>query len=343
VSIKSNHSLSDDGLFYQKKHGCEERVFDTNWGDKYRLEKVTGLPGTFQLPSKPGKVLRDGLPLVSIVVSESYGGKSRFLRWLTSQDNDDIGWKLLDASEIIRAFNEEPGSSIVFDRTRNEGSDCEIGIGGESIDKLVGLVEDETWKSSGNRLLVLARSVTKLQTDELYSNILARGHAYRLPHFMVDELVLWVEALLENQRVRQPGGSLKGELAKVAKDWTGGQPLLCHYFFRMVDDRFPPSHRWRVDIKDTFNDVGNFIKNHRPYFVHRWADALEELLQDPPTKRRLKAYAAGSTKLNDPAESDACDVNLFLSGWIGRTDKDTWEIASQCHKSWAVDVLRRRK
>lgn len=343
---------SNDGLFYTRKG----KPFTFSWrlGSQpaYRLEPVTDLPGTLKVPAPADRLYTPmRLPPVLIVVGERGGGASHFFNWLGAQPASDrstpnttkagtTGWQRLslkEARKVLSAGSKE-GKHIVIDRTISEEPDDEHR---RDLAEIVSLVERPEWTESSSRLICATRDVQQLKIDPLYSNLLSRGQACRLPHFSPPELAHWCAELAQKRRIQGMAEPVLEDLGKEVKRWIGGQVTLTQFFFRFVDDQLENDPKG--DLMEFFQEAGKYLRDHRPHIVDRWALDLRDLLELPPTRRRLEIYASGGTK--DPLDPDFDDedARLFLAGWVGLNPEKRWGIRSLCHRQWAREILRGRK
>lgn len=291
------------------------------------------------------------LPPVLIVAGERGGGASHFFNWLLGAQPGSnrstsgttragtAGWQRLSLSEarnVLSAWNRKPSClRIIIDRTVGEEPNDELR---RTLAEIVSLVERPEWIESSSRLICATREVQQLKIDPLYSNLLSRGQACRLPHFSPPELAYWCAELAQKRKLQ---GTTEPELDNLAKEvnrWVGGQPTLTHFFFRYLDDRLV--ERPASGLRELFQEAGKYLRDHRPYIVNRWARDLEDLLELPPTRHRLEVYASGGTK--DPLDPDFDDedARLFLAGWVGVNPEKQWGIRSLCHRQWAREILR---
>ncbi len=336
---------SNDGLFYTRKG----KPFTFSWrmGNQqaYRLEPVTDLPGTLKVPAPADRLYTPmSLPAVLIVVSERGGGASHFFNWLLSTQSgsnrptaDTAGWQRLsldDAHNALSNWLRKPSClRIIIDRTVGEEPNDEFR---RTLAEIVSIVERPEWIKSSSRLICATREIQKLKIDLLYSSLLARGQACRLPHFLSPELAHWGAELA--QKWKLDSMAELDDLAKDVKRWIGGQPTLTHFFFRYVDDRLV--ERPASGLRELFEEAGKYLRDHRPYIVNRWARDLEDLLESSPIRHRLEIYASGGTKDPSDPDFDDEDARLFLAGWVGLNPENQWGIRSLCHRQWAREILR---
>ncbi|HKH45338.1 MAG TPA: hypothetical protein VKM72_11790 [Thermoanaerobaculia bacterium] len=339
----------NDGLFYTRKG----KPFTFSWREgnqqAYRLEPVTDLPGTLKVPAPADrKYTPASLPAVLIVVSERGGGTSHFFKWLfgaqsgsnrstaSAEKTRPAGWQRLSLHDAYRTLSDwiknPERVQIVIDRTAGEEPNDEIR---RAFAEIVSIVERSEWTETSSKLICATREVHKLKIDPLYSNLLSRGQACRLPHFSPPELVDWCAEL--DQKWKLGTTELDG-LAKEVKRWVGGQVTLTQFFFRFVDDQLEKAPG--SDVFELFQQAGKYLRAHRPHIVDRWALDLRDLLELPPVRRRMETYASGSTK--DPLDPDFDDedARLFLAGWVGLNPEKQWGIRSRCHMQWAREILR---
>jgi hypothetical protein len=316
----------------------------------YRLEPVTELPGTLKVPAPADRLYTPtSLPAVLIVVSERGGGASHFFNWLLSAKaranrpaadtagTDAAGWQRLSldrAREALSAWTRKPSCiRIIIDQTGSEEPNDELR---RALAEIVSIVELPDWTKLSSKLICATREVQRLKIDPLYSNLLSRGQACRLPHFSPPELAYWCAELAQKWKLN--GVTELDDLAKEVKRWVGGQPTLTQFFFRFVDDQLkdvPES-----DVFELFQKAGKYLRDHRPHIVDRWALDLRDLLELPPVRRRLEVYASGGTKDPRDPDFDDEDARLFLAGWVGLNPEKQWGIRSLCHRQWAREILR---
>jgi hypothetical protein len=335
--------MKKDGLFYWN----DEKPFTQTWedGHGYRLEPVTSLPGTLEIPPFRSEVFRqESLPSELIVVGERGGGLSHFLTWLTLPESN---WDVMDLGQAAGRLTDGTlldSEQIVVDATRPSE---DIAQDQRAMARMAYLLESREWEGSGKLILVTTRDVHQLEENEtVYSVILARGHAYRLPHFVPEELVQWLRALVDK---RQAAGSddwdqeALARLAVEVHNSIGGQPTLTHFLFRLLDE--DPEWNEEESLMSVIRRSGEHILLHRPHLVRRWGGELSELLKKPEVRRRLESYVAGNKKPVD-GRFDRTDVDLYLAGWIGPkwkeagSDPTHWGICSRCHQQWAREILR---
>jgi hypothetical protein len=340
----------NDGLFYTRKG----KPFTFSWrvGNQpaYRLEPVTDLPGTLKVPAPADRLYTPlSLPAVLIVVSERGGGASHFFKWLLGArseanrstagvaESGTAGWQRLSlekAYEILSVWAGQPSClRIIIEQTVGEESNDELR---RALAEIVSIVERPEWIGSSSKLICATREVHKLKIDPLYSNLLSRGQACRLPHFSPPELVYWCAELAQKWNLNGPAEL--NDLAKEVKRWVGGQLTLTQFFFRFVDDKLENAPE--RDVFELFQQAGKYLRDHRPHIVDRWALDLRDLLELPPVRRRLENYASGGTKDPSDPDFDVEDARLFLAGWVGLNPEKQWGIRSLCHRQWAREILR---
>lgn len=323
-----------DGVF----RDVDGNKYSQSWHNKYRIERVTELPGTPRVPVPTGEHYDQSVfGSATIIVGERGGGMSRLLDWL--QLNPD--WKVTDvagARLLLQAWrrHEVPTSlrgklSLIVDRTMPETGDK------DHLAFLASVVEEEAWVRSGSRLICLTREVRSLRTDAVFSSILARGHLFRLPHFDANELEDWVK-LLSEKTGREPLEQEIARLGQSAKTWVGGQPFLTHLFFCRAESILL-AHR-STSLDTAFDEAGAFLANQKPHMAATWQNTLLDLIKLPSVLRLIEGYARGHRKREGEDNFPRDDVDLFLAGWVGRMADDTWGIRSTCHAQWAREVLR---
>lgn len=341
---------SNDGLFYTR----EEKPFVFSWrvGNQpaYRLEPVTDLPGTLKVPAPADRLYTPmSLPPILIVVSERGGGASHFFNWLLNAqagakrssagtaEARTAGWQRLslrDAHRKLSAWAKKPSClRIIIDRTVDEEPNDELR---RALAEIVSIVERPEWAESSSRLICATREVQRLKIDPLYSNLLSRGQACRLPHFSPPELAQWCAELAQKWKLN--GSAELDDLAREVKRWVGGQLTLTQFFFRWVDDQLKIAPE--ADVTELFQKAGKYIRDYRPHIVDRWALDLRDLLEQPPVRHRLEIYASGGTKDPSDPDFDDEDARLFLAGWVGLNPDKQWGIRSFCHRQWAREILR---
>lgn len=339
---------SNDGLFYTQ----EGKPFTFSWqvGNQpaYRLEPVTDLPGTLKVPAPADRLYTPAsLPAVLIVISERGGGASHFFDWLvgaqpgsprsTAGEEGTAGWQLLSLKEAHRVLSswtgDPPCIRIIIDRTVGEEPSDNLR---RALAEIVSIVERPEWTKSSSRLICATREVKQLKIDHLYSNLLSRGQACRLPHFSPPELAAWCVELAQKWKLN--GTTELDNLAKDVKRWIGGQLTLTHFFFRYVDDRLV--EKPARSLGELFQEAGRYLRDHRPHIVDRWALDLRDLMELPPVRHRLEIYASGGTKDPSDPDFDDEDARLFLAGWVGLNPEKQWGIRSLCHRQWAREILR---
>jgi hypothetical protein len=350
---------SNDGLFYTQ----QGKPFTLSWrlGNQqaFRLEPVTDLPGTLKVPAPADRLYTPmSLPAVLIVVSERGGGASHFFNWLLNAEAGShrstagtaeagksrstksaaaAGWQRLSlgaAYKELSSWIRKPSRlRIVIDRTVGEEPDDELR---RALAEIVSIIELPEWKESSSRLICATREVRKLKIDPLYSNLLSRGQACRLPHFSSPELAHWCAELAQKWKLN--GTMELDDLAKEVKRWVGGQPTLTQFFFRFVADQL--ENEPKSDAPELFRQAGKYLRDHRPHIVDRWALDLRDLLELPPVRHRLEIYASGGTKDPMDPDFDDEDASLFLAGWVGLNPDKQLGIRSLCHLQWAREILR---
>jgi hypothetical protein len=342
--------LSNDGLFYTS----QGKPYSFSWRigrqQAYRLEPVTDLPGTLKVPAPADRLYtRDSLPAVLIIVSERGGGTSHFFKWLINAQSGlnrstknavktrPAGWQRLslkDAYSRLSDWIKSPDRvQIVLDRTVGEEPNDELR---RAFAEIVSIVERSEWTETSSKLICATREVHKLKIDPVYSNLLSRGQACRLPHFSPSELVHWCDELAQKWKLHDTAEL--DDLAKEVKRWIGGQLTLTHFFFRYADDRL--AERSATGLRELFQEAGKYLRDHRPYIVNRWERDLKDLLELPPVRHRLEIYASGGTKDPSDPDFDEEDARLFLAGWVGLNPENQWGIRSLCHRQWAREILR---
>jgi hypothetical protein len=328
----------------------------------YRLEKVTTLPGTFQVPVAPNLILaHHELPPAMIVVSERAGGVTQFVEWLQrksspattgprvgeppprpgrrrqrSQDSRWITYEIDADDHQLELIEKAAQVSLIVDCTQ---SAAQTASSRDRLAALAGLIEDRDWWRKGNRLVCLTRDIHELRIHPLYSSLLSRGHSYRLPHFMLPELDRWVEELVVKRGIdlgSRNGGEIR-QISLVVRRWVGGQPTLTQFLFRLVDDSLA---NCKEDLKAAFLRQGEYLATHPPHIVFRWREELRSLLEDAGIRRRFEVYASGDSKPLASKDFDWPDVALFLAGWVGEIDEESWGIRGKCHERWARRILR---
>jgi hypothetical protein len=316
----------------------DDEVYRHGWEGKYRLEKVTELPGTFRVPVPSQTTYgRADLPQAAIVVGERGSGMTTFIEWLTERGSQPA-WELHGIREARLSL--EPWQSSAARASRFVVVDRSWGAQGDEDDVawLAGLIDSASWRASHSRLVCVTRDVRTLRTDPLFSTILSRGHAFRLPHFDPPELKGWVRALLGADADKLQDEQIEG-LGRAAKGWVGGQPFLTHLFFSKVKSDLTACPDQA--LHDAFDRAGAFLRDRRPHMVLRWQEQLASLIGEPTARQELISYASGKTKTPGESNFTDHDVDFFLAGWVGRTaDGERWGIRSRCHEHWARQAIR---
>jgi hypothetical protein len=342
--------------------GIDGTPYMVKWTEKtYRLERVSAMAGVLRVPPRVHEEFRavsgveNGLPRASIVIGEPGSGMSNFRDWLLHTPTTWSACTQLDeALEFIKPGPKpaaKPGpklapissrQDLIIDRS-DRGSEAKPDENEEkTIARLVAALEDPAWDKS-RRVVLLTRNVANLRRNLLTSSILARGVAFRLPHFDPDELAKWVETLTAKVRLDERKNSKTFDalqLGNKAKRWIGGQPLLTHNFFVQAEEILHQDAK--VSFSNAFDEAGAFLRDHRPHMVTYWIKQLEAIQKERPEARKLlRAYAAGSTKNPQSRSEDFpdADVDLFLAGWVGINDEKRWGIRSACHAEWVREVL----
>lgn len=316
-------------------------IYSWNGGGKYRLEKLTIAPQLFKLPCKDETLKLEELPAISILTSERLGGIGTFLSWAGKQKN---------AKEILVENLEGYLEQHTLEQQENESSDKDI-IGQDVliINAKSDPVEPEFRASlaarleryKGGKIILITRNIQDLDSDPLYSTVLARAHVFRLPRLNDTELESWLTHFIKRHGIENISIEERKTFVKIIKIHLGGQPFLCRLFFSVLEDGYTENEQSLNE--DLVKKSCQYIIQTRPSIIKKWWRDLEPLLKDVGTRKLFKSYTYGDTvSLENPSYFfGQPDRMLYLSGWVGKTwgDKEgqenpQWGISSLAHKTW---------
>ena len=345
-------AMRDDGLFY----GAEETPFEYLWESSggqsraaYRLQRVTSTPGIFDVPVNQDRqvnLVPSEMPGEAIIVGERGGGLESFQDWLIHRETRSK-WAILQPEELVRVLDRF--ETVILDCTRPAAVAEQRA---PSMARIATHLESLEWSLSKRKIIVITHEIASLRTDDtIFSSILSRSHAYRLPHFDASgELEQWVEELLRKRKLLTKVREEGPEIARSIKQLIGGQPTLTHLLFRRVDDRWeksgvaPPTDA--KELWEAFEEEALYLEENPPHLVRRWAQDLQALLARADVLRRFEGYAFGDTKgpfdlvRGTGAHCDRVDADLFMAGWVGLDAAGVWGMRSDCHRRWAKEILR---
>ena len=322
-----------------------------NPGSGFRLERATYQKGALAVPPVPETLSYAEMDNNVIVVSERGSGFKVFFNWLKEQANKQKTketWNQFNLRQRIQGSPEVWNHMVVgkkgnylLDRTFYGKSPEMFVEDNEKLAEIGGIIEQDSWIEKENRFFCVSYNMKSLHQDLLFSVMLDKAHVYHLPQFTAEELVDWVEALRKKRKLKLTIKE-KNALAKQVKNAVGGQPKLTHSLFRLVDDQIAKDkqNKKKTNLEEAFSASNKVIKRYPSNVVERWKyDIAEFIKNSPPLKRLFSAYAEGNLK---PPGKDFThdDVLLYLGGWVGTNADGDWGIRSECHRYWAVQVLR---